>query len=270
VSSQYGREGCVCGGGHLQRLEIRLPRALGRLPAGLLLAPAHVLVLLVPRGERESLAAVLTLEGLLDVVPLLVRAPLLRAREGLLAVPTRVRLLSAVALLVDLAAGVFFQVFFSGCAIHNSLCSPLHKYVHQEGTPRSAHPTHRTGTAFRPPPPPSCTKWTRRVPHPVLIGHAASLTPYRHSVPTAARKRVHASRRNEGARADLQVALVQGGVGAVLARERLDPCICANARERAAAPGANPTAPPTKRGRVFDRQYRRVRLVRGEGRGVSD
>ena len=28
------------------------------------------------------------------------------------------------------------------------------------------------------PPPPSRTKWTRRVPHPVLIGHAASLTPY--------------------------------------------------------------------------------------------
>ena len=28
------------------------------------------------------------------------------------------------------------------------------------------------------PPPSSRTKWTRRVPHPVLIGHAASLTPY--------------------------------------------------------------------------------------------
>jgi hypothetical protein len=27
-------------------------------------------------------------------------------------------------------------------------------------------------------PPPSRTKWTRRVPHPVLIGHAASLAPY--------------------------------------------------------------------------------------------
>ena len=27
-----------------------------------------------------------------------------------------------------------------------------------------------------PPPPPPRTKWTRRVPHPVLIGHAASLT----------------------------------------------------------------------------------------------
>jgi len=26
------------------------------------------------------------------------------------------------------------------------------------------------------PPPPLRTKWTRRVPHPVLIGHAASLT----------------------------------------------------------------------------------------------
>ena len=29
-----------------------------------------------------------------------------------------------------------------------------------------------------PPPPAPRTKWTRRVPHPVLIGHAASLTPY--------------------------------------------------------------------------------------------
>ena len=28
-------------------------------------------------------------------------------------------------------------------------------------------------------PPPPRTKWTRRVPHPVLIGHAASFTPYR-------------------------------------------------------------------------------------------
>ena len=29
-----------------------------------------------------------------------------------------------------------------------------------------------------PPPRPPRTKWTRRVPPPVLIGHAASLTPY--------------------------------------------------------------------------------------------
>ena len=36
-----------------------------------------------------------------------------------------------------------------------------------------------TSQVLRPPPPLSPgTKWTRRVPHPVLIGHAASLTPY--------------------------------------------------------------------------------------------
>ena len=37
---------------------------------------------------------------------------------------------------------------------------------------------HKLKKAPPPPPPPSRTKWTRRVPHPVLIGHAASLTPY--------------------------------------------------------------------------------------------
>jgi len=33
------------------------------------------------------------------------------------------------------------------------------------------------------PPPLPRTKWTRRVPHPVLIGHAASLTPYQSDTP---------------------------------------------------------------------------------------
>ena len=36
--------------------------------------------------------------------------------------------------------------------------------------------------AMRPPTPPR-TKWTRRVPHPVPIGHAASLTPYQSDTP---------------------------------------------------------------------------------------
>jgi hypothetical protein len=36
----------------------------------------------------------------------------------------------------------------------------------------------RHSAAPPPPTPPSRTKWTRRVHHPVLIGHAASLTPY--------------------------------------------------------------------------------------------
>ena len=36
-----------------------------------------------------------------------------------------------------------------------------------------------TAAAVPPPPPPAPrTNRTRRVPHPVLIGHAASLTPY--------------------------------------------------------------------------------------------
>jgi len=34
-----------------------------------------------------------------------------------------------------------------------------------------------------PPPSPPRTKWTRRVPYPVLIGHAASLTPYQSVTP---------------------------------------------------------------------------------------
>ena len=38
---------------------------------------------------------------------------------------------------------------------------------------RRRAPTTRCGRRSPPPPPPSRTKWTRRVPHPVLIGHAA-------------------------------------------------------------------------------------------------
>ena len=40
----------------------------------------------------------------------------------------------------------------------------------------SASPPPRESALSCAPPPPSRTKWTRRVPHPVLIGHAASLT----------------------------------------------------------------------------------------------
>ena len=36
----------------------------------------------------------------------------------------------------------------------------------------------RRGPGGAPPPPPLRTKWTRRVLHPVLIGHAASFNPY--------------------------------------------------------------------------------------------
>ena len=47
---------------------------------------------------------------------------------------------------------------------------------------RLADERRREEEARRPPSlslsPPPRTQWTRRVPHPVLIGHAASLTPY--------------------------------------------------------------------------------------------
>ena len=50
--------------------------------------------------------------------------------------------------------------------------------AHSRAPPKRAREqpadAQRAGTT----PPPSRTKWTRRVPHPVLIGHAASLTPY--------------------------------------------------------------------------------------------
>jgi hypothetical protein len=55
---------------------------------------------------------------------------------------------------------------------------------------RRADGHRRRGPRLAPrsvPSPPSRTKWTRRVPHPVLIGHAASLAPY--SCRTTARPR---------------------------------------------------------------------------------
>ena len=59
----------------------------------------------------------------------------------------------------------------------------------------------------RPPPPPPRTKWTRRVPHPVLIGHAASLT--RTDGGRAARLELHAAPPRE---VDATAALV-GALG---------------------------------------------------------
>ena len=60
--------------------------------------------------------------------------------------------------------------------------APLRELASPRGCARQCREEHRTGCARRrrraPPPRPPRTKWTRRVPHPVLIGHAASLTPY--------------------------------------------------------------------------------------------
>ena len=48
----------------------------------------------------------------------------------------------------------------------------------REGAVEEAAAEEGTAGGNPPPPLPSRTTWTRRVPHPVLIGHAASLTPY--------------------------------------------------------------------------------------------
>ena len=155
----------------------------------------------------------------------------------------------------------------------------------------------------QPPPPPHFrTKWTRRVPHPVLIGHAASLTPagsrvqwqvrapgivesgtqapppplllplpvalpYSPSLPptsSLARRRAPSRggppaparrpRRLTRRRAQLLGLPGHNGTGG---------CLC-----RPNATSANAQVRPV-RARPPARGTRRVRLVRGEGRGVS-
>ena len=65
--------------------------------------------------------------------------------------------------------------------VHGSLWAQ-HGAVRAAGGPRAGEERvpGRPVAPPRPPPPHPTprTKWTRRVPHPVLIGHAASLTPY--------------------------------------------------------------------------------------------
>ena len=57
--------------------------------------------------------------------------------------------------------------------------APLHARVLADSlhAPRAAAGSQRAASSPRPPPPLVLSR-TRRVPHPVLIGHAASLTPY--------------------------------------------------------------------------------------------
>ena len=67
--------------------------------------------------------------------------------------------------------------------------------------------------ALPPPPPSSRTKWTRRVPHPVLIGHAASLTPYKSDTPRPSPRTLMQAL---GGRAELAGGVL-GALGAALA-----------------------------------------------------
>ena len=126
-----------------------------------------------------------------------------------------------------------------------------------------------------PPPPPSRTKWTRRVPHPVLIGHAASLSQVgaygAHglevvhfsragaltppvSPPRVPARRAAPSRKARG-RATQRCCSSQWLQGRVAGRAR---CFCEGARRRGGAACPLSTGGGT----------RLVRLVRGEGRDL--
>jgi hypothetical protein len=69
----------------------------------------------------------------------------------------------------------------------------------------------RGGAALAPPPLPR-TNRTRRVPHPVLIGHAASLTPYESDTPRPS-PRTNRTRRSRSLRSALEIRYARCGEG---------------------------------------------------------
>ena len=116
-------------------------------------------------------------------------------------------------------------------------------------------------------PPPPRTKWTRRVPHPVLIGHAASLS-------QVALSGLFLSL----AAASLSACAVglMGAIERVLAANRAEILVLSRRLPRARLPtamvrAASAPAPPPRKGPISrGGGTRRVRFVRGVGRGVSD
>ena len=65
----------------------------------------------------------------------------------------------------------------SACVRASSSSAPRARASSCASRPARRQPSPRRPAAPRLPPPPPRTKWTRRVPHPVLIGHAASPHP---------------------------------------------------------------------------------------------
>jgi len=64
------------------------------------------------------------------------------------------------------------------CVAGDCVCSSGARPAALRKARRALAPADPLRSPSAPSRPPSRTKWTRRVPHPVLIGHAASLTPY--------------------------------------------------------------------------------------------
>jgi hypothetical protein len=134
------------------------------------------------------------------------------------------------------------------------------------GRPRSPPP---------PPPHPHRTKWTPRVPHPVLIGHTASLTPYCLTVgrPRSPAERARGAGRGRGRGRGLH--FVEGAAHALV--KLVDPAprlVWVRASADACAPGAAPSAsspaPPPPRGGCGPRAApkRRGRARAGGRRGA--
>ena len=91
-----------------------------------------------------------------------------RASDGALVPTTHV-------LLSGLVGQYWFQVVLRGASGASLLHAPAGPTLVSAFVGPATN--LRVLSVTRPPPPPR-TKWTRRAPHPVLIGHAASLTPY--------------------------------------------------------------------------------------------
>jgi len=68
-------------------------------------------------------------------------------------------------------------------------CARARAHTHAHALSHKPRPTRPPAKLASPPAPPSRTKWTRRVPHPVLIGRAASLTRALHSRPADSLRR---------------------------------------------------------------------------------
>ena len=119
-----------------------------------------------------------------------------------------------------------------------------------------------------PSPPPPRTKWTRRVPHPVLIGHAFRGRAFRARNPPKTGWWV-----GKGGAAALPTMPFE--IGTRIPAASSDTASSSSCRGRAAhgPAGVRPARPRTRdgaRARRAGGRRRAFRLVQGEGRGVSD
>jgi len=117
---------------------------------------------------------------------------------------------------------------------------------------REAVAAHKAVAAPNPPPPPG-TKWTRRVPHPVLIGHAASLS---QAVAAAAASALRPDRFSHGCAA-AALRLAERTVRVLLAAH--------SAEDRGSLPGFTDTfVKRTKSANDLPAQTRGVNLIRDD------